>query len=146
MLGSSGDHDSLIINQLTSLNNNEGMYVPSMAHYIYEKSTSNDPRVNLKGIALGNGWVDAVKQGPMVIDYAWWHGMIDTVYRDALWDAWSDCMGGTISSPFHDFTVPDECGIMAAVLEAAGAKDGLSPNTYDVTTWDGYAVLTSSNG
>ncbi len=123
-----------------------GMYVPSMAHYIHEKATSDDPKINLKGIALGNGWVDAVKQGPLVIDYAWWHGMIDTVYRDALWSAWADCINGSISSPFHKFTVPDECGIMGAVLEAAGAKDGQSPNTYDVTTWDTYPVLTSDTG
>ena len=128
-----------------------GMYVPSMAHYIMMKASNNDPEIPLQGIALGNGWVDAVKQGPFVIDYAWWHGMIDTVYRDALWRVWDDCVDSSsktvMSSPFHEFTIPDECGIMAAVLEAAGATDGgQSPNTYDVTSWDTYPVLTSETG
>jgi carboxypeptidase D len=130
-----------------------GMYVPSMAHYIaYQNKLqeSHQSKIPLAGIALGNGWVDAIRQGPMVIDYAWWHGMIDTVARDALSNVWEECVrhfrnDQHMPKPFHDFTVPDECGIMPQVLRAAGADpDGThTPNTYDVTTWDKYAVLQS---
>jgi carboxypeptidase C (cathepsin A) len=136
-----------------------GMYVPSMAHKIYlsnnKKNADESRHVNLAGIGIGNGWMDSKVQGKAVIDYALWHGMIDPTTRDALHDQFQVCLqGGTPkpSPPFHKFNTPDECGMMGAVLSAAGA-DALSdgewsggPNTYDVTTWDNYPVLLGRNG
>ena len=124
-----------------------GMYVPSMAHKIHteNKIAKKKKRINLAGIALGNGWMDARVQGPAVIDYAWWHGMIDSTTRHALKATWEQCNAGSVpmQPPFHDFTTPDECNVMGAVLQAAGAGifPDLSPNTYDVTTWDTYPVV-----
>lgn len=126
-----------------------GYYVPSIAHYIYHKNKKTKESINLAGIGIGNGWADANIQGPMIIDYAWWHGMIDSVIRDALHEEWEHCSlrTGSEPPPFHPFTVPDECGLMGATLQAAGA--GLfswgAPNTYDVTTFDPYLLLTSHN-
>jgi len=127
-----------------------GMYVPSMAHHIHlENKKAKRRKINLAGIGLGNGWMDATVQGPVVIDYAWWHGMIDSTTRDALKGVWEQCKSGSkeMEAPFHDFTVPDECGIMGAVLSAAGAGifPDLMPNAYDVTTWDTYPVLDDPN-
>ena len=148
-----------------------GMFVPSIAHYIYQQNveieklqnkhsgdstTKRLQHISLAGIALGNGWMDVQVQGPAVIDYAWWHGMIDTSTKKALHHEWLNCRpdGSTTTttstntvrqqhttakhSLFHAFTVPDECGIMGAVLQAAGMNlvDWGSPNAYDVTTWD----------
>lgn len=156
-----------------------GMYVPSIAHYIHQRNKQTSPKkneenviskntfINLKGIGLGNAWMDAKIQGPMVIDYAWWHGMIDSTTRETLHRAWKVCRkedtkqqgqqqedgtnkesttSGINQPPFHPFTVPDECNIMGAVLQAAGSevfpKESYhGPNTYDVTTWDIYPLL-----
>ena len=136
-----------------------GYYVPGVAKYIHDENKMNlfngrPHRVlNLAGIALGNGWSDAEIQGPAVIDYAWWHGMIDTVMRDAFHAEWENCAKHihnmhspdkeTEPAPFHSFTVPDECGIMGAILQAAGADllERGDPNTYDVSTWDPYDIL-----
>jgi carboxypeptidase C (cathepsin A) len=130
-----------------------GMYVPSIAHWIHQqnkKVDSSDRLIDLEGIALGNGWMDANTQGPAVIDYAWWHGMIDSHTRALLHEEWKYCASGSnelANPPLHPFTIPDECGIMEAVLTAAGK--GLltdrAPNTYDVTTFDTYPVLNSNN-
>lgn len=124
-----------------------GIYVPSIAHRIYHENIKNkEIKVNLAGIALGNGWIDPVIQGPAVIDYAWWHGMIDSTSRDAFHEIWKDCLQdniGEYSGKFHEFNVPDECGMQSAVSEVAGV--GLffdkKPNEYDVTTWDRYPSL-----
>lgn len=118
-----------------------GMFVPSIAHYIHRRNQERKlPHIHLSGIGLGNGWMDATVQGPAVIDYAWWHGMIDTATVKAMKQEWKNCKDGSSHQPkpFHTFTVPDECGIMAAVLQAAGmgAVDWGGPNAYDVTTWD----------
>ena len=117
-----------------------GMYVPSIAHYIHNQNKKGMKKMNLSGIALGNGWVDPMTQGPAVIDYAYWHGMIDTTTKESLWRAWRRCEKKmSMEEPFHDFTTPDECGTVGAVLTAAGAhifpkKDNYAPNQYDVTT------------
>lgn len=132
-----------------------GMYVPSMAHDIYKRNQrqSADHQINIAGIGVGNGVIDARVQGPVVIDYAWWHGMIDSTTRQALHAEWHSCMNGDGSPqapPLHPFTIPDECGMMNAVLYASGKgarADGSlpGPNTYDVTTWDTYPVLFDLN-
>ena len=149
-----------------------GYYVPAIAHRIglendrikarthrHKKDSASDSLlVNLDGIGIGNGWMDAIVQGPAVIDYAWWHGMIDAYTRDAFHAEWEQCYGAVVDGrsgsqeepkPFHSFTTPDECGIMEAVLTAAGGQGvlpkGKTPNTYDVTTFDPYAVIGATN-
>lgn len=128
-----------------------------MAHKVHQMNKRNkDParHVNLSGIGLGNGWVDARVQGKAVIDYAYWHGMIDSTTKDTLHNQFQVCLDGGVpkpSPPFHAFNTPDECGTMGAVLAAAGAGAlggawSGGPNTYDVTTWDRYPVLLGRNG
>ncbi len=124
-----------------------GMYIPSIAHTIYNRnqqllidnsnSSSSLKFINLRGIAIGNGWIDAKIQGPTTIDYAWWHGMIDLQTYRGLHAKWNECMNNEIvdssEAPFHPFTTPDECGISFAVMRASG-----SSFMYDVTTYDTY--------
>lgn len=118
-----------------------GMYVPSIAYYIHQQNKlEQHPHINLWGIALGNGWIEAKIQGPAVVEYAWWHGMIDATTVAAMMQEWENCRDGSAPQPkpFHPFTTPDECGIMGAVMKAAGVGvvDWGGPNAYDVTTWD----------
>lgn len=127
-----------------------GYYVPSIAHKIYrENKYGSYSYIRLSGIGLGNAWMDAMQQGPTVIDYAWWHGMIDSTTRNGLHDVWEQCRDGgeSLQSPFHTFTIPDECGVVGATLQAAGADifPDMAPNTYDVTTWDKYPILFDDN-
>jgi len=145
-----------------------GYFVPAIAHRIAlendrvqshnqkkNSATLSSEIINLDGIGLGNGWMDATVQGPAVIDYAWWHGMIDEYTRDAFHAEWERCYGAFTNAflqdepwPFHTFTTPDECGIMPAILTAAGKgalPHGMAPNTYDVTTFDPYNVIAASH-
>ena len=129
-----------------------GIYIPSIARGIHlrnkqiianEKGYPSSPSsrvVNLRGLAIGNGWIDAMIQGASAIDYAWWHGMIDLNTYRGLHDKWDECMAGKIvdlsEKPFHPFTTPDECGIAVAVMEASGSKF-----EYDVSTYDAYPAV-----
>ena len=127
--------------------------------------------------------MEPATQGPSVIDYAWWHGMIDTYTKMKLHNIWKICqatiknedssgedddgdddedIGNDTSDNnddltfeeakellskynLHEYTMPDECGIMDLVLKSAGKGliNGQAPNTYDVTTWDTYPILNS---
>jgi serine carboxypeptidase-like clade IV len=125
-----------------------GMFIPSIArHFNLEnkKAATDTSRIviPLKGASLGNGWIEATTQGPAVIDYSWWHGLIDKPTRDALHVEWTNCMAvweGKVKPgddaaqqppPFHNFNVQDDCAIMWGVLQASGF-----PNAYDISTWD----------
>jgi len=145
------------------------MYVPSIAREIYLQNQSrkqeqqqqekdilsndnddDDIIIKLEGIALGNGWIDLMIQGRTVIDYAFFHGMIDSITYQTLhqqFDASCSASSDTANSPMHPFTTSDECGTESLVLRAAGAGliKNRSPNTYDVTTWDTYPFIDSDN-
>jgi len=126
-----------------------GMYVPSIAQYIHNQNKKTKVTIRLSGIGLGNGWIDPMGQGSSTIEYAYWHGMIDSASREILWKAWERCKKKMhMTAPFHDFTTPDECAIEESVLALAGAHvfpatDHYGPNQYDVTTWDNYPLLYS---
>lgn len=131
-----------------------GQYVPAMAHYIHQQNKQTDDKIHLAGIGLGNGWFDSTIQGPAVIDYAWWRGLIDTSTQrtlHAVWDEYQprgDTIPQDVDAPFHPFTTPDEIGLLWPLLKAAGSgavtDDGTvlpGPNAYETTTWDYYPQL-----
>lgn len=135
-----------------------GMNVPALARKIahqnkaWKKNRHTDNYVadddmmhmNLRGVALGNAWVDPKLQGPAAVDFAWSHGMIDLYTRDTFKMYWQECMKGRwVPPPMHPFTVPDDCGLASAVLESAGSLlfDDMHVNAYDISTWDPYAIL-----
>ena len=55
-----------------------GHYVPAVSHRIYEynKLVSPDERINLKGLAVGNGMFHPAIQYGSYADYALWRGLI----------------------------------------------------------------------
>mmetsp|Transcript_13826 Transcript_13826/g.22234 ORF Transcript_13826/g.22234 Transcript_13826/m.22234 type:complete len:571 (+) Transcript_13826:106-1818(+) len=125
-----------------------GMYLPSVGRFFhlqneriksgrFPEETASWTYIPLGGVGIGNGWMNGFIQGPAVIDYSWWHGLIDEPTRNALHNVFQACMdqwrgrGKELPAPFHSFNVQDDCGMMWGVLEAAG-----NPNAYDVTTWD----------
>ncbi|KAL7551699.1 hypothetical protein ACHAWF_014881 [Thalassiosira exigua] len=130
-----------------------GMYIPSIARGIHlrnvdlqigknmgESEAQSLQMVNLRGLAIGNGWIDPMIQGPTTIDFAWWHGMIDLQTYRGLHEMWDECVARKITDsaekPFHPFTMPDECGISQAVMKASGSNF-----QYDVTTYDAYPAV-----
>ena len=118
-----------------------GMFLPSVSRYFHmenkkAKDRRDSSRINipLAGVGIGNGWMDPRVQGPAVIDYSWWHGLIDKPTRDALQTMWKHCIENPTESqppPLHPLNVQDDCGMMWGVLLASGF-----PNAYDITTWD----------
>jgi carboxypeptidase C (cathepsin A) len=137
-----------------------GIYIPSIARGIYlnnlaKLDDSQRFQTPLSGIAIGNGKIDAITQDPAVLDFSYWHGLIDKGTRDFLYAEWEHCMANLNKTkaehkPFHSFGVRDDCGVFEAMMEAAGADafdkfpDG--PNIYEYSTWDAYEAADGDNG
>ncbi|XP_045472980.1 venom serine carboxypeptidase-like [Harmonia axyridis] len=62
-----------------------GHYIPAISHYILRvnRKLPDDSKVNLKGLAIGNGWTDPVNQLNYG-DYLYQHGMIDLKTKKVL--------------------------------------------------------------
>lgn len=62
-----------------------GKYVPSIALYIHEANqklgADGSNSIPLKGIAVGDGWIDARRQMRIYVDYAYTLGLIDTLQK-----------------------------------------------------------------
>ena len=94
----------------------ECMCLPLRAPFFSKMKRQTTNTIPIKGIALGNGWIDATVQGPMVIDYAWWHALIDLCTKEALQAQFQACWKHGIvgEAPFHSFNTPDECGTLGS--------------------------------
>ncbi|XP_044755656.1 venom serine carboxypeptidase-like [Coccinella septempunctata] len=62
-----------------------GHYIPSISHYILRANRGLPERlkVNLKGLAIGNGWTDPINQLNYG-DYLYQHGIVDLKTKDFL--------------------------------------------------------------
>lgn len=58
-----------------------GHYVPEIANRLY---MAEDPRINLKGMAIGNGLVNAYYQYPAYADFAYANQIINETKYDEL--------------------------------------------------------------
>ena len=73
-----------------------GHYIPVIASYIIDQQ---NPDLNVKGVAIGNGWVDPVHQYPAYTIFALENDLIDSDTFDALTSEVATCM--------QDFTLED---------------------------------------
>lgn len=64
-----------------------GKYVPNIAVKIHSKNNESDEdenKINLKGIAVGDGWINARLQMEIYIEYAYTLGYLDKYQRDQI--------------------------------------------------------------
>jgi len=63
-----------------------GKYIPNIASKIHSKNIdkSNTTKINLKGIAIGDGWINPELQIRIYIDYAYTLGFIDTLQKQSM--------------------------------------------------------------
>jgi vitellogenic carboxypeptidase-like protein len=66
-----------------------GKYVPNIAFKIHEKNQDKkNEKIFLKGICVGDGWIDARLQMKIYIDYAFVLGYIDTKQQSQMMNAY----------------------------------------------------------
>lgn len=68
-----------------------GRYIPMLATSILELNQSGRKPINLKGIGIGDGWVDPVIQEATYGAYAYAHGLIDLPQKQEVDELYSAC-------------------------------------------------------
>lgn len=106
-----------------------GHYVPATAQVIVESNSVFAK--NLKGIGIGNGWVDPLLQYPAYAKYALQEGLINQSVADAAAVLYAPCK---ILIETHIYPVAFvECQLIeTTILAAAELKAGHSINVYDI--------------
>ncbi|KAI3448095.1 hypothetical protein Pfo_004760 [Paulownia fortunei] len=107
-----------------------GHYVPQLADLILQNNKiTNQTAINLKGIAIGNAYIDDEDQSKGVYDYYWTHALISDEIHEGIVENCNFSLGATLSEACQDYTA-----------QAHEAKGNVFP--YDI-----YAPLcsTSSN-
>ena len=109
-----------------------GKYIPNMAKMIKDKNESlpDDQKINLKGLALGDGWMYPRLQTKLQVDYGYEMGFVDTLQKstaETLYREYCDAMDR------KDMTAAFNLGnnVSNMVLSCAG-----NPDIYDVRRWN----------
>lgn len=106
-----------------------GHYVPATGQVIVESNSVYAK--NLKGIAIGNGWVDPYLQYAAYGKYMLMEGFIDQSTADRAADLYKVCEA-LIDLHLYEVAFPACQIIEAYVLESAERKKGRSINVYDI--------------
>ncbi|KAG1806423.1 alpha beta-hydrolase [Suillus plorans] len=114
-----------------------GQYVP----YFADAILSSELRMPLRGVAIGNGWIDGRNQYPAYLDYAVTHGLVDESsqhYKDSKEET-NRCMAefrSATTEPIH----LDQCeGLLYYILKSKSRTVDGQPkcvNVYDVRLED----------
>ena len=111
-----------------------GKYLPAIAKEIYAENKSGDATINIKGIAIGDGWMHPELHIKKTIEYGYAMGFIDIKQRETLENQFS---------AYHKLL---EAGKMAEAndlgnkISNALLACGGNPDIYDVRDWKGISI------
>ncbi len=112
-----------------------GHYLPTLATTILAGNARGYPRINLRGIGLGDGWVDPLVQQQTYGAYAYVHGLIGPNERKRVDELYQDCARAiTASLPVPSVESDKICNrIEKYIGDVAGGI-----NVYDVRKFGDY--------
>ncbi len=112
-----------------------GHYIPTLATAILEGNKNGNPRINLTGIGLGDGWVDPLSLQNTYGEYAYAHGLIDEADRERVNELYGACRAAVLDSmpvPSAESDKICQC-VEDHIVEASGGI-----NVYDVRVFGDY--------
>jgi len=110
-----------------------GHYVPAISHYL--AFTATDVKLNLKGIAIGNGLTDPYAQYPAYATFSYENGLISKKWEDVMMGGMKACQGLIYESQHKDARVLDVAALeFCQILADSVIGNPLSPkfNVYDI--------------
>jgi len=109
-----------------------GHYIPAISHRIMQGNNNKEGLyINLKGLAIGNGWVDPIVQYAGYAAFAYKNNLIGEAAYYA-WNATYLACEALIESGLW-FLALEECQLMVeGILVQMGVSLGYDPNVYDI--------------
>jgi vitellogenic carboxypeptidase-like protein len=111
-----------------------GKYVPAIAKKIDEKNNEGEPKINLKGVAVGNGWITPELSLKIMIDYVYATGLIGSYQKELLYASYAKFK---VALDQHQMKRATELGnsLVKTTLEYGGNFD-----LYDVRNWKDMSI------
>ncbi|KND02680.1 uncharacterized protein SPPG_01765 [Spizellomyces punctatus DAOM BR117] len=113
-----------------------GMYIPYIASEILmrNRASTQKPPLHLRGITIGNGWMDPLRQYPAYIQYAQHHGLLSGEYLEIAIRNWNSC---SPSLQKDEVAKNDECEkIVNQILRQSETGNQYCINMYDIRLRD----------
>jgi vitellogenic carboxypeptidase-like protein len=114
-----------------------GKYVPNIALKIHDKNAAEPDeakKINLQGISVGDGWIDARRQMKIYIDYAYTLGYLDTHQKDS---AVNDYNSFTVALDRKQWA--DAYNISNNIVDNVSAMGG-GVDPYDIREFSGISM------
>ncbi|KAJ3310652.1 Cell death protease [Blyttiomyces sp. JEL0837] len=112
-----------------------GVYIPYFSHdmlLINENATApSDTKFNLKGIAIGNGWMDPIRQYQSYISYAIDYKLVDDYYLSLMQSRWKTCKAA-YANGIEDIKKNYCEDILGHILDYSKVNGGNCINMYDI--------------
>ena len=104
-----------------------GHYAPRLATAVLAGNQRGEPEIKLKGLGIGNGWVDPLLQQATYGDYAYSHGLIGPHQRAEVDQLYAECAKAIkASGPVTSREVNQICErIEKFILQVSGFEDPL---------------------
>ncbi|MCP4748345.1 MAG: S10 family peptidase [Desulfobacteraceae bacterium] len=106
-----------------------GVYIPMLATAILEGNKAGQPVVNLKGIGVGDGWVNPKVQESTYADYAYSHGLVGPAQKQKVDQLYAECAKAIDDSGTE---TSRECDQICNRIEEYITKVSGGANMYDV--------------
>ncbi|KAF6214175.1 hypothetical protein GE061_008914 [Apolygus lucorum] len=98
-----------------------GKYIPALAHTIHEKNPETEEKINLKGFAIGDGWIDP-RNMMVYSDYLYQHGLIDDNLKGMLKELEQNTVKLIDAKSWYNASVEND-KILALVSNISGPVD-----------------------
>lgn len=111
-----------------------GHYSLALATYILNQNnaTGNTLQLNLKGLAIGNGWIDPPIQYSIYAEYSYGIGIVGHYQRTSLEQSFAQCNSQLAGANWQDNTCDD---VTQNIIDASGVNN-YTINVYDYRLYD----------
>ncbi|KAJ3190579.1 Cell death protease [Irineochytrium annulatum] len=118
-----------------------GVFIPYFATAITASNddvkTARSKKFNLKGLLIGNGWMDPTRQYASYYDFAMSHSILKGRFVDQVRSAWEKCAVALHNNP-HETIKQLQCEtVLNGILDSSQAEPGqFCINMYDIRNHD----------
>eukprot|EP00842_Homolaphlyctis_polyrhiza_P000314 jgi/Hompol1/1283/HPOL_001160-RA len=111
-----------------------GIYIPYIASKMLERNKQNIAKYNLKSLAIGNGWMDPLRQYKSFLDFSTTHDLLHGSFLTYAQQQWTECQTLLQSRELIKYRTCES--IPEQILDESRAGGKFCINIYDIRLRD----------